>query len=225
MMRKSWWKIVSFILLLWVSTMGFFVKVPNLDGRLQESIRNLFFHVPMWIAMMVLLSLSVLNAIKYLRTQQHQYDVASVEFARAGLIFSFLGLFTGMIWANYQWGAPWSGDPKQTGTAIAILIYCAYFVVRKSMVDIDKGAKISAVYNIFAYCMLFPTIWILPRLAESLHPGGEGSEGNPALNPNDSTHLMKLVMIPAFIGWTLVGIWIATLWMRYKLLIEKKFNQ
>ncbi len=225
LMRSSWWKILTFVIMMWVCTMGFLVDIPNLDGRLQESIRNLFFHVPMWIGMMVLLTISVVYAIKYLNSQKQEHDIISLEFARAGLLYSFLGLFTGMIWANYQWGAPWSGDPKQVGTAIAILIYCAYFVVRGSMNDMDKSAKVSAVYNIFAYCMLFPTIWILPRFAESLHPGGQGSEGNPALNPNDSTDTMKLVMIPAFIGWTLVGIWVATLRVRVKMLYEKKFNK
>ena len=99
-----------------------------------------------------------------------------LEFARTGLVFGILGIVTGAIWANYQWGKPWSGDPKQNGAAIALLIYMAYFVLRGSMNDLDKRSRISAVYNIFAFAMLFPTIWILPRLTESLHPGGQGSE-------------------------------------------------
>lgn len=222
MMRKSWWKILAFLILLYVGSVGFLVKIPLLDDRLQQSIRNLFFHVPMWIAMMVLLGVSVFYAVKYLRTQDPVDDIYSLEFARTGLYFSLLGLVTGMIWAKYQWGAAWSGDPKQNGTAMAILIYCAYFVLRGSMNDIDKRAKIGAVYNIFAFCMLFPTIWIMPRLTESLHPGGMGSQGNPGLNPNDTSEGLKIVMYPAFIGWTLLSVWIATLRVRYKLLAEKK---
>ena len=79
------------------------------------------------------------------------------------------------------------------------------------MNDEDKRARLSAVYNIFAFAMLFPTIWILPRLTESLHPGGQGSEGNPGLNPNDTTPEMEMVFLPAIIGWILLGVWIATL--------------
>jgi heme exporter protein C len=224
MMYRWWWKILSIVLLVYVCTAGFMVKVPVLDGRLQQSIRNLFFHVPMWISMMVLFSASVFAAIKYLRNPNPIYDIYSVGFANVGIVFGLLGLVTGMIWANYQWGAFWSGDAKQNGVAIALLIYFAYFVLRGSVTDIDKRSKISAVYNIFAYCMLFPTLWILPRLSESLHPGGEGSEGNPALNPNDTTSAMKLVMIPAFIGWTLLGVWIATIKIRIALLAEKKLE-
>lgn len=221
MIRSYWWKILSFILLLYVSIYGFLVPIPSLDGRLQQSIRNLFFHVPMWMTMMVLFTVSVVYSIKYLRDSSPKNDIYALEFARTGAVFSFLGLFTGMIWAKYQWGAFWSGDPKQNGTAIAILIYLAYFVLRGSITDDDKKAKIGAVYNIFAFCMLFPTIWILPRLVESLHPGGEGSEGNPGLNPKDTSTALKMVSIPAYIGWILLGVWISTLRVRYRLLVNK----
>jgi heme exporter protein C len=68
--------------------------------------------------------------------------------------------------------------------------------------------------------MLFPTICILPRMMESLHPGG--SQGNPALNFKDSSMQMKLVFYPAIIGWTLLGVWITTLKIRLSLLKEKK---
>ena len=80
------------------------------------------------------------------------------------------------------------------------------------------------VYNIFAYAMLFPTIWILPRMTESLHPGGLGSEGNPGLNPNDTSSQMEMVFLPAIIGWILLGVWITTLSIRLRLLTEKKLG-
>ncbi len=203
--------------------MGFFVKIPVLDGRLQQSIRNLFFHVPMWFGMMILFTVSVIYAVKYLLSQKTLHDDYAVEYARSGIVFGILGLITGAVWANYQWGKPWSGDPKQNGAAIALLIYLAYFVLRGSMNDGDKRSRISAVYNIFAYAMLFPTLWILPRMTESLHPGGQGSEGNPALNGNDLDPQMRMVFWPAVIGWTLLGVWITTLRIRLRIITEKKF--
>lgn len=221
MIRQSWWKILSFVLLIYTCVMGFTVKIPVLDGRLQQSIRNLFFHVPMWFAMMVLFCVSVVYAIKYLNGQKPIDDFYATEYARTGLIFGSLGLITGAIWANYQWGQPWSSDPKQNGAAIALLIYFAYFVLRGSVHDEEKRAKLSSVYNIFAFCMLFPTIWILPRLTESLHPGGQGSEGNPALNGKDLAPEMRMVFWPAVIGWTILGVWIATLRIRTRIITEK----
>jgi heme exporter protein C len=222
MIRQYWWKILSFICLMYTCVMGFLVEIPVLDGRMQQSVRNLFFHVPMWFVMQTLFTVSVIYAILYLRSQKPKHDFYALEFARTGVVFGVLGLITGAIWANYQWGEPWSGDPKQNGAAIALLIYFAYFVLRGSMNDLDKRARISAVYNIFAYAMLFPTIWILPRLTESLHPGGQGSEGNPGLNPNDTTASMSMTMWIAVLGWILLSVWITTLRIRTTILTEKK---
>jgi ABC-type transport system involved in cytochrome c biogenesis, permease component len=228
MIRKNWWKIVCIVLLLYVSSVGFLVRVPNPPGvPLQQSIRNLFFHVPMWICMNVLFFVSLVYAIKYLRSPKNNYDIYSLEFARTGIVFGILGLLTGAIWASYQWDIgtnrfSWVDDPKIKGVIIALLIYFAYFVLRGSLNDDEKKARIGAVYNVFAFFMLVPAIWILPRLTESLHPGGMGSEGNPGLNPKDSTFAMRIVMYPAFIGWTLLGVWIATLRVRYQILLQKK---
>lgn len=222
MIRQYWWKILSFVLLMYTCVMGFLVQVPRLDDRMQQSVRNLFFHVPMWFCMQILFTVSVVYAIIYLRTQNPKHDQYALEYARTGVVFGLLGLITGAIWANYQWGEPWSGDPKQNGAAIALLIYFAYFVLRGSLNDLDKRARLSSVYNIFAFAMLFPTIWLLPRLTESLHPGGQGSEGNPGLNPNDTTPEMALTMWIAVTGWILLSVWITTLSIRLTILTEKK---
>lgn len=222
MLRAKWWKILSFVLLLYTCTYGFVVAVPKLDDRMQESIRNFFFHVPMWFGMMILFFVSLWYAIKFLRTGNTINDIYSSAYASIGLLFGTLGIITGAVWANYQWGSPWVGDPKQNGAAIALLIYFAYFVLRGSLIDQEKRARLSAVYNVFAFFMLFPTLWILPRLSESLHPGGQGSEGNPGINGKDMTASMRTVFYPAVIGWTLLGVWISTLQIRYQIIKYKK---
>jgi heme exporter protein C len=70
--------------------------------------------------------------------------------------------------------------------------------------------------------MLFPTIWIIPRMVESLHPGGMG---NPAFDTNDIDSRMRVVFWPGAVpGWTLLGVWIATLRIRLALLAEKRHS-
>lgn len=217
---------MSFVLLLYTCTMGFLIKVPTPEGpSMFQGIRNMFFHVPMWFAMMIVLTVSVVYAIRYLRKPNPIDDFYSHEFARTGCVLGVLGLITGAIWANFQWNTPWNNDPKQVGAAIALLIYLAYFVLRGSLTDDEKQARIGAVYNIFAFFMLFPSIWILPRLAESLHPGGQGSEGNPGFNPKHSSASIKLVFWPAVIGWTLLAVWISTLRVRVSIIKDKYLNQ
>ncbi|HWH62453.1 MAG TPA: cytochrome c biogenesis protein CcsA [Ginsengibacter sp.] len=222
-MKFTWWKILCILLLFFTFTGGFLVTVPNV-GNLHESIRNFFFHVPMWFGQIALLTLSLGYSISYLRTQNIKHDIYASEFAKTGIVFGILGLVTGSIWATYTWGEPWSNDPKQIAAAIAILIYLAYLVLRGSMNDIDKKARISAVYNIFAYFIYIPLIMILPRLVQSLHPGGmEGAKGggNPALGGDSLDAKMRMIFWPAVIGWILLGIWISNLKIRLSLVANK----
>ena len=221
MIRKSWWKVLSVVFLLYTFTAGFLIKVPHI-GNLYGSIRNFFFHVPMWFGMMILFVVSVVYAIKYLRNPTADADIYSKEYAKMGIVFGALGLITGSIWASYTWGEAWSNDPKQLLAAIALLIYAAYFILRNSIPDMDKRAKIGAVYNVFAFAMLFPTLWIIPRMVESLHPGGQGVDGNPGMGGKDLDATMRMVFWPAIIGWTLLGIWITTLKIRIEQFKEKQ---
>jgi heme exporter protein C len=219
-MSKSWWKIVAVGLLLYTFTAGFLIQVPII-GNLKETIRNLFFHVPMWFGQIVLFTISLVYSILYLREPDLKYDIYASAFAKTGIIMGLLGLLTGMIWATYTWGEPWSNDPKQIAVAIALLIYLAYLVLRNSIPDIDKRAKIGSVYNIFAYFIYLPLIMILPRMVESLHPGGKGVEGNPGLNGEDLDSTMRMVFWPAVLGWVLLGVWITSLNIRIQLIQDK----
>ncbi|MBC7937234.1 MAG: cytochrome c biogenesis protein CcsA [Rhizobacter sp.] len=228
-MRKNWWKILSFILLVYTIVGGFLLEVPRLP-ILNETIRNLYFHVCMWMAMMIMFIVSFIYSIKYLGNTSHRNDIYAKSYAVMGTVFGVLGYATGAVWANYTWVTDQSQslgsilkEPKLIGAAIAILIYGAYFVLRGSFTDMDKRARVSAVYNIFAFAMLFPSIWIIPRMVGSLHPGAPGSDsGNPALSYNDIDSSLRQVFYPAIIGWTLLGVWIATLKIRIELMRDRE---
>lgn len=216
---QSWWKILAVVLIFYTLIAGFLLHVPMLP-ILHETIRNLYFHVPMWFAMLAVFVISVFYSIRYLNTGKEEYDIASVECVNTGLIFYALGLITGMIWAKYTWGEFWSGDPKQNSAAIAFLLYCAYLVLRNSIDEEQKRAKISAIYNIFAFPIMIVLLFILPRMTDSLHPG---NGGNPAFGKLDLDNHMRMVFYPAVLGWSLFALWIATI--RYRIrLIEYKRN-
>lgn len=227
-MQWKWWKILSIVFLVYTFIFGFIVPLPYetayANSNLYESMRNFFFHVPMWFSQLALITVSLYYSVKYLRKPDPLYDIYATEFARTATVLGCLGLVTGSIWANYTWGSFWSNDPKQTGAAIALLIYIAYFVLRNSMTDMDKRSRVAAVYNIFAYFIYIPMILILPRLTESLHPGGKGTEGNPGLGGSSLDANMRLVFYPAVLGWILLGTWISTLRLRVRLLEEKKHS-
>lgn len=216
---QTWWKVAAVLLVLSTFITGLLFPVPRLE-ILHETIRNLYFHVPMWMGMLSVFTISVYYSIKYLIKSDEADDLAAVECVNTGLVFYALGLVTGMLWAKYTWGEYWSGDPKQNSAAIAFLLYCAYLVLRNSIDEEQKRAKISAIYNIFAFPIMVVLIFVLPRLTDSLHPG---SGGNPAFGRYDLDNGMKMAFYPAMLGWTFVAVWIATI--RYRIrLIENKRN-
>ncbi len=213
--KLNWWKLLTILLVFYTVVGGLLLGVPRLP-ILNETIRALYFHVPMWFGMIILFFISVVYSIKYLSSNKPDDDIFAIEFVNTGIVFGLLGLITGMIWAKFTWSSAWSGDPKQNGAAITLLIYLAYSVLRNSIEDEQKRARISAVYNIFAFAALIPLLFILPRMTDSLHPG---SGGNPGFNAYDLDSKMRMVFYPAVLGWTLLGVWISTLRIRIKRVI------
>jgi heme exporter protein C len=216
---QSWWKILAVILVFYTMIAGFLLPVPRLP-ILHETIRNVYFHVPMWMAMLVVFGISVFYSIKYLATNREEYDLVAVESVNTGIFFYALGLLSGMLWAKFTWGEYWSNDPKQNSAAIAFLLYCAYLVLRNAIDEDQKRARISAIYNIFAFPIMIVLLFILPRMTDSLHPG---NGGNPAFGRYDMDNNMRMVFYPACIGWIFLGVWVATLRFRIRL-IENKQN-
>lgn len=220
MTHLKWWKIAAIILVLYAIIAGFLLPVPALP-ILHESIRNLYFHVTMWFAMITMLAISVVYGIKYLRSNNHDHDIISSEAINVGIVLGLLGVSTGSLWANNTWGAWWVNDPKLNGSAISLLFYFAYLILRSALPDEDKKARVSAIYNIFAFTMMLLFIGVLPRMTDSLHPG---NGGNPGFGGYDLDGTMKIVFYPAIIGWTLTALWILTLRVEYKRLYEKIQN-
>jgi heme exporter protein C len=217
----KWWKISGIILVLYALVGGLLLPVPQLP-ILMQSIRNLYYHVPMWFGMQTLLIASAIYAAKGLIYKDLLHDIRSEAYAKIALLFGTMGVVTGMIWAKNTWGAYWTNDPKLNSAAIGMLMYAAYFVLRGSIDDAEKKARISAVYNLFALPVFIVLIFVLPRLTASLHPG---NGGNPGFNSYDLDSRLRLVFYPAVLGWIFIGFWIAELQIRINKLTFLKENE
>lgn len=192
---------------------------PN-RSILYESIRNLHFHVPMWFTMIVLMGISVWKSIKVLGSGSLERDRESVAAVHVGLLFCALGLITGAIWARATWGAFWTNDVKLNGAAVTALIYLAYLVLRGSVPDAHKRARLAAIYNIFAFMLLVMFLFVVPRLnsIDSLHPGNGGNSG---FNDLDLDNRLRVIFYPAVAGWVLLGVWMYELRQRSMRITEQ----
>ena len=209
-------------MVLYSIVMGFLGEVPRLP-ILHETIRNLYFHVTMWFAMIFVLGGSVFYSVRYLGKNKIEDDMRAEHMANVGILLGVLGIVTGSLWAIFTWGGWWVNDPKLNGAAISILIYLAYVVLRNSMDEEQKRARVAAVYNIFAFVLLIVFLMVYPRMnrVDSLHPG---NGGNPAFSSYDLDSNMRLVFYPAVIGWIMMGLWLSDLSYRIAKLRYKKLS-
>lgn len=222
MFRLTWWKWITILCLVYAVLAGFLVDVPRLQtGNLDHTARNLYFHVPMWFGMVFVLTISVVQSVLYLRKNQEINDWKAVSFAEVGIVYGVLGLITGMIWGKFTWGDFLPRDVKIYGAAVAMLIYMAYFILRSAIENKEQAARISAVYNIFAYSVYIPLIFVMPRLYDSIHPG---NGGNPGFNAYDLNGNMRMVFYPAVIGFLGLALWIALLRVRMRMIEQALQN-
>ena len=123
------YKALGVALVLYSLVYGLLTSVPDLP-IIEQSIRNLFYHVSMWFAMVGMMAGSFGNAVGFLRSDNLQKDRRSESLAETGMLFAFLGLFTGMMWAKFTWGL--GGQMIQSSTVVPSLYlytshtsYCA----------------------------------------------------------------------------------------------------
>lgn len=211
------WKYAVAVWLTVVLIVGFLIPIPHIP-ILEQSARNLYFHVPMWMTMGIMFLLGVVYSIKYLNKPDPITDIRAVAFNQVGVAFGLCGLFTGSLWARFTWGTWWTfSEPKMNLSALALTIYIAYFVLRSAFEDNEKRAKLSAVYNVFAASTIPFLLYIIPRQMPSLHPG---ADGNPAFSSitAPSLHIMFFLSSIGFIG---LSAWLFNIVYRLKKLQYK----
>lgn len=195
-----------------VITAGFLIPIPEIP-ILEESARNLFLHVPMWFTMMTAFLMAFWYSIRYLNDENEAFDRKAETATAVGLAFGVCGLLTGSLWARFTWGTWWTfAEPRMNLSALAMLIFVAYFILRSAFNDPEKRAKISSVYNIFGITTIPFLLYIIPRQLPSLHPG---ADGNPAFSELTAPEL-RYIFYPAVIGFIGLAIWIMDIVNRYK---------
>jgi heme exporter protein C len=137
-------------------------------------------------------------------SQSELHDLRAEASVQVGMAFGVLGLITGSLWARFTWGAWWVDDPQLNGAMVTVLVYAGYLILRSTVENKRLKARLSAVYNLFAFVILIILLMVLPRFTESLHPG---KGGNPGFNSYDLDSSLRMVFYPAVIGWMLLGIW------------------
>ncbi|HCA42516.1 MAG TPA: hypothetical protein DEP28_04605 [Bacteroidetes bacterium] len=212
-------KYIAVVLVTVVIFLSFLVPIPYIPA-LGDKARVLYYHVPMsWISV-VAFFMSMVYAIKYLKTRDPQYDVKQFSAAELGFIFCILATATGSLWAKFNWGSFWNWDPRQTSIFILLLIYGAYFVLRASIDNYEQRARLSSVYAILAFVTVPFFVFIMPRVVDTLHPDPiVNSRGKIDMDPK-----MLYIFLTSMVGFTFLFLYMFQLKVKTEILNLKIKN-
>jgi ABC-type transport system involved in cytochrome c biogenesis permease subunit len=87
-------------------------------------------------------------------------------FGLAAWVFTFLGLATGMLWAQTAWGSYWSWDPKETASLLLFISITA-----STMLAVE-GKPQFAKWFAFASCILVIVTILVSFVTVGLHSFG-----------------------------------------------------
>ncbi len=161
-----------------VGMVFFYAPTEAVMGNVQ---RVFYFHVATaWVGMLGFMAAGVAG-IGYLRSQDLKWDIASMAAVEISLVFFFITIIMGSIWARPVWNTWWTWDPRLTTAAIVELVYAAYLLLRQAIDEPDRRARFSAVYTILGFISV-PLTFISIRLLRSIHPVIIGGDGGQSMN-------------------------------------------
>jgi heme exporter protein C len=162
--------------------------------------RIFYFHVGIaWVAGLALFITFVTSILYLARGEQRKYDIVAAASVEIGVVFGFMVLLSGMLWARPVWNTWWTWDPRLTTTAITEFIYIAYLMLRGAVDDPQRRARFSAVYGIIGFVSV-PITYFSTKWFNTIHPDLGQSPGF-GLAPE-----MKPPMFVALAAFTLVYI-------------------
>ncbi len=189
----------------------FFAPVEAVMGLVQKVF---YFHVAAgWVGMLGFLVAAIVGGI-YLATANRKWDIAGLAAVEIGMVFAFINVVTGSIWARPIWNTWWTWDPRLTTATIMLLIYAAYLMLRSGIEDPDRRARFGAVYAIVGFLSV-PLTFFSARLFRTIHPVVIGTNQPGAEGAFDMTADMRLVFFFSLFTFSLI--FIDLLWHRIRL--------
>jgi heme exporter protein C len=204
--------VVTLVLLAIATFMVFFyAPTEAVMGNVQ---RVFYFHVAAgWVGMLSFLVAAIVG-VAYLRTSNRKWDTVGLASVEIGMVFAFINVVTGAIWARPIWNTWWTWDPRLTTATIMLLIYAAYLMLRQGIDDPDRRARFGAVYAIVGFLSV-PLTFFSARLFRTIHPVVIGSNQPGAEGAFDMTPLMLQTFLFSLLTFTFL--FADLLWHRIRL--------
>ena len=178
----------------------FGVPADAVQGDVQ---RIMYVHVPSaWLAYAAFL-VTLVGGVLYLLRRNLGFDRMAAASAEIGLLFTGLAIATGAIWGKATWGKWWDWDPRLTTTAILFVIYAGYLLLRQSLADRQRRARLGAVFGIVGFLNV-PIVHFSVLWWRGLHqPPTVIRPGDPSID-----HLLLAELLASVASFTLAYLWL-----------------
>lgn len=179
----------------------YFALTAPVDALQGEYARLLGIHPPsMWVAFLAF-GVTAIASIMWLVKKTDRWDRLASASVEVGVIFTAIGLFTGMVWGQAVWGTPWDWqDPRLMSTAVMFFVYIGYIALRNAIDDPVIRARRSAILGAIAVVQI-PLVYFSVNLFRTLHQ-------TQSLRPDGATmpDEMLIAMLVNFAAFTILYI-------------------
>ena len=178
----------------------FLVPADAAQGDVQ---RIMYVHVPSaWLAYAAFF-VTLVGSVLYLMRRDLRFDRLAVASAEIGLVFTALTIVSGSIWGKATWGKWWDWDPRLTTTAILFVIYGGYLLLRQSLSDRQRRARLAAVFGIVGFLNV-PIVHFSVLWWRGLH------QPPTVIQPGDPTidHVLLAELLASVASFTIAYLWL-----------------
>ncbi|OGO62932.1 MAG: cytochrome C assembly protein [Chloroflexi bacterium RBG_19FT_COMBO_55_16] len=192
--------VTAALFVLAIGMVFFYAPLEAVMGQVQ---RVFYFHVAAgWVGMLSFLVAAIAGVV-YLTSSNRKWDIVSLSAIEIGIVFAFINIVSGSIWARPIWNTWWTWDPRLTTATVMELIYAAYLMLRQGIEDPDRRARFGAVYAIVGFVSV-PLTFFSARLFRTIHPIVIGTNQAGAEGDFDMTPMMLQTFMFSLLTFTFV---------------------
>jgi heme exporter protein C len=121
------------------------------DANQGDVQRIMYIHIPSILTAYLSFFIVFVGSCLYLWKRERRDDILARSAAEVGVLFTALTIIEGSIWGKPTWGVWWTWDARLTLTAILLMIFAGYMMLRSLIEDEDRAAVSAAVVGIIGF--------------------------------------------------------------------------
>jgi len=121
------------------------------DAYQGEVQRIMYIHIPSILTAYLSFFIVFVGSCLYLWKRERRDDILAYAAAEIGVLFTALTIVEGSIWGKPTWGVWWTWDARLTLTALLLMIFVGYLMLRSLIEDPERAAVSGAVLGIIGF--------------------------------------------------------------------------